>query len=413
MPEKNKRDNPDYNFNTVENRRLRQNLLSVTYVVPKANVKRPAVYLYRDMLFNSSVAFLTKRNLFRRLYSLSGAELNIGIVEADRDFLLTFSIAATDDEYLKTFKNIRFEQIELLYSLIEKGYSREDRILARLKKNLVLSTRDALASPDFVAQRGLRQNFLPQSSFGQLRYGSVDEIQAVTDLDLLQVQEELKTAVRSVSYLGDPQARACLRIKQLFKPSPYIPTLRVNELTVSEPGDLTETTPFKQSVFMAAYRFPPVRSEGDYLVSLAAGSLLSGSSDSLLFGTLREKLNLCYEVSAEIQKSNGLGIITCYTDRRHYKRVLKETERLLSEGIGELREESFQVAKREIKSSLVSISDSLFAQASFIRSATWLGLEKNSERYLERLEDLTLEQVRRYLSQSAKIGTYLAEGQGE
>lgn len=388
----------------------RLNLLRLSYILPRHNVKGEALYLYIKMLESSSSAFLSERSLLQHLEGLYGAKLSIDVDVFDRDYILNFNIEAPEDDYLRTIKNIKLEMVGAISLLVNKSYQRDDSKLVEAKAEAIRSLNRERTKPSFLAKEKASELFFKSNSFFESLLKNEVAINAINDVDLLIVKEEIKTALCYAIYIGRNDAKTCLKIAGDFTISPYIPALRVNEVVINKPIDEVIKVDYPTSLVEAYFLLPAVKSEYDYVLSLIVENALFSGPSSLFRKELYQKLNLCHSLNLSKNIYSGIYSIEARCSETKSKRLLDSIKRCMDSDFNMLSEDLFNRAKSLAKLSLISTKSSEILLADYLQTVTNLHLERELDIYLAKLEEIKLTNLKTYLKRNAYIGSIIVEG---
>lgn len=388
----------------------RLNFLRLSYILPKNNVKGEALYLYIKMLETSSKAHLSARSLSQHLEGLYGAKLVIDVDVYDRDYILNFNIEAAEDDYLRTIKNIKLEMIQVISDLVNKGYQRDDQKLQEAKSTALDELKHSLLIPEEIARTHASKLFFKSNAFYEKPLKNETAINAITDVDLLVVNEEMKNALCYAIYIGRNEAKTCLKIANDFKISPFIPALRVKEVVINEPLDEVVKSNFATTLVAAYYSLSPVKSEYDLVLSLIAENALFSGPSSLLKRELYQKQNLCHSLNLAKNIYNGIYSIEARCTNDLSKRLLANIKKCLDQDFANLSETLFLNAKALTKLALISTKSSEILLANHLQTVTNLHLDRELDTYLAKLEEIKLSNLKTFLKRNAYIGSVTVEG---
>lgn len=372
----------------------RQQLVSVTYLIPRLNIKKEALFIYLGMVFHSSKEYLTYRSLMKKLDSLYGAKLSVSHKIFERDISITFSIVATDDAYLHTIKNLSMEAVELLNALINNGISRDESTLNAIKEHACKSYEEYVKSDEYTINQGINDLFKNSFKYKEYMYDSLEAINSVSFTDIEAIISELSNCTRFVTYIGDEKASTAIKLKHYFKPTPFIPRVRTNDLVINKVDSINLNNGGKK--LYIAYRYPSINGEATLLFTLVMENILKHLINDVL------KLNINFRVNYNL--FNGLVVIEINDLVSSDKLYLEKIKELLASEFIELDKSVFNKEMKVLKTKLQMIKEDDEGRNDFIVLTTYLAISKKIDDYLDKVEKLSIEDFKSFLVHCNFIG---------
>lgn len=165
-------------------------------------------------------------------------------------------------------------------------------------------------------------------------------------------------------------------------------------------NEIIEVKAILQSYFVFGYPTVQRGHKDSYAIEVVKGILGRGQS-GVLFDEIRNKRGLAYEVGVHIEQGELYGFFAAYvgTDKKNIEKVrkllLKEFNKLLC-----VSEQEVNESKTFLKGSFLINMEDTAKSASFITSWNIIGKEELYEKYIENIEKVTVEEVKRV------VGTY-------
>ena len=165
-------------------------------------------------------------------------------------------------------------------------------------------------------------------------------------------------------------------------------------------NEIIEVKDILQSYFVFGYPTVQRGHKDSYAIEVVKGILGRGQS-GILFDEIRNKRGLAYEVGVHIEQGEVYGFFAAYvgTDKKNVEEIrkllLKEFNKLLS-----VSEQEVNESKTFLNGSFLINMEDTAKSASFITSWNIIGKAELSEKYIENIEKVNVEDIKRV------IGTY-------
>ncbi len=285
----------------------------------------------------------------------------------------------------------------LLEPLTENGIFCADFVESE-QKNLIAAIEASLNDKRAYAMEQLIRSMCPQDPFGLPRLGTVEEVERVTAQSLWDhYQRILRESPIELLYVGSAPAEgvrdmAAQMLRGLSRQPIALPPQ--TPLQAGPPQDLTQTMDVRQGKLCMGFVTPVTVRDEEFVAMQLLNSIFGGGMTSKLFLELREKQSLCYAVSSGFHGSKGLltvsaGIDSAMKDRARQE-ILAQLEACRQ---GRITEEEMTAARESLRSSLLAIQDSPGAMESYYATAALSGHSLTPQRYLEKVEQVTKDQV--------------------
>jgi predicted Zn-dependent peptidase len=167
-----------------------------------------------------------------------------------------------------------------------------------------------------------------------------------------------------------------------------------------------------QARLCLGYTTPITIRKEEFVALQVLNSILGSGMTSKLFMNVREKLSLCYDISASFRSSKGLLIITAGVDPEKLEIAREEIFRQVEAcKNGEISEQELAAAKQGITTSLQGVLDSPGGIEDYHTTIMLAQSDLTLERYLAAVETVTLAQVQA-AAQSLQLHTqYVLKGE--
>ncbi len=123
-------------------------------------------------------------------------------------------------------------------------------------------------------------------------------------------------------------------------------------------------------------------------------SIFGSGAHSKLFNNVREKLSLCYYAYSRLEKQKGIMLVSSGVEfenfQKAYDEILVQLEDIRD---GKVSDAEMNASKKAIVNLLRSLEDSAFSIEDFYLSGLISGEMTNTEEYIRRINETTLEEV--------------------
>ena len=148
-----------------------------------------------------------------------------------------------------------------------------------------------------------------------------------------------------------------------------------------------------------------------YYPMLVGNSIFGGGAHSKLFCNVREKSSLAYYVSSKLDKFSGLMLVSSGIEFSNFERAKKEILKELDDVKGgKFTEEELQIAKDYLVNQMRSYYDSAGMMSYFYLGQMLYGNENTLEDAIEKVNDVTAEQVKEAFERIALDTVYFLKG---
>ena len=189
--------------------------------------------------------------------------------------------------------------------------------------------------------------------------------------------------------------------------------VRMNALE-DKPRIRREEMAVNQGKLVIGWRLGECMEDPDLAALRVFSSLFGGSTMSKLFVNVREKLSLCYHVSASANPHKGIMLAFAGTEFENAERAAEEIiAQLESIKRGEISPEELKAAKADVISSLRTVLDSQGMLEDFYFSNAVEGLELQPDELCALVEDVTAEDLSAIAGSCECDMIYYLVGNGE
>ncbi len=347
--------------------RFKTNEIAISLAMPLKKDTASVNALMINLLSRKSSAYPTFALLNRKLAYLYGASLSAIVTKVGEAQVLKLGITGIDDRLSLDKSSISLECLKLLTSLLLEPRLNEN---GEFYQEDVDSERRILIEKIEAEQNEKRVYVLRQAEalmfkdepYGVDRYGSVDDVKAITPCDvLLAWKNALSQAKLMITIVGSSNIdmaqehlkNTISKINRCYKPLPE--TVFVPEC--NKVKEKTEYIDVNQGKLVMGFRVnlkpqdrltPAMRSFCD---------IFGGGPYSKLFANVREKMSLCYYCSARYTKQKSYIMIQCGVNEDNMDKAVNEILHQLDEIKKGNFEEEFVSSKLALSDAITSVND--------------------------------------------------------
>ena len=319
------------------------------------------------MAANSLLIYLLKRSckeypdfslLNGKLDELYGASLSAGVIKMGEAQALTLSMSFLEDRFALTDESIAEQSAELLANMLfspccENGSFSEESLAAE-KRLMVQRIEEELNDKRTYAFNKCIAHMCSNEAFGKDKYGTVEEIQAVSAQDVYSAWENmLATAVFQITVVGDAGTD---RVADIFEKNfAKIERRPVKPETVfiqrgRHFNRYEESYPVTQGKLVIGFRAGIKNSRDNIHAVTVMNDIYGMGTYSKLFVNVREKLSLAYYCWSRLNAGKGLVLVEAGIDTDKEKKVSAEVLSQLSDlRNGKTDPEVLESSKRSLK----------------------------------------------------------------
>ena len=325
-------------FTAVKDSRFKTMKISANIVVPLSAETASANALLCGVLSRSTAAYPDFTALSKKLSSLYGADLTVNVTKAGDRQVITISASGIDDRYALDNESIAAELSRLLCSVIFRPNIKNGAFVSseveQERRQLLEVIDSEFNDKRIYANSQLIKNMCKNEVFGIKRYGTAEQIKAVTPDSLYKTwQNLLKTATIEIMYVGDSDPeKAAAVFKNTFEKINRAPEAIGNAVVRSaDSGNrVCEEMEVSQSKLVMGFRTGICSGDTDCTAASLMCAVLGGTASSKLFCNVREKQSLCYYCSSRYDKMKGLVFIDSGVEGENIEKaekgILKEIE---------------------------------------------------------------------------------------
>lgn len=384
------------NIYKINSEKFKSIYFSINFTMPVNKRQISENALLSAVLGKSNKKFKTQKEIQMYLYSLYGANFDIGIEKFGDLYNIEFRGECINKKYLPNNTDVVNEVLELLYDAIYNpnvlNGAFDEEVVEREKDFILNKIREVKDDKLRYGIRKMEELMCKDEPFSTYVYGDEDDIYKITSSDLYKRYNEVIsnsciTFIISGNLLGYEDIEE--KVKNIFN-NKLVSKLNYKELIYNQKLNhnqevVEESQQTTQSVLSYGLRINNPNSNDFYKLSVY-NALLGGTPSSKLFQNFREKESLAYTVRSRYYRFKDIIIIYAGIQKENYEKAKLVLENEINKiKDGEISDEEFEASKKSIISDLKEWNDSKIALSKmFISNLFSL---KNDSLTLEQMVD--------------------------
>lgn len=355
--------------------------------------------------------------LSRRLARLYGADLSVDNISIGGNRILTVEIVGIKDCFALNEENLTNEYLSVALGVAFDPYLVNgvfDSEAVEIEKNTLKRRLETeINDKRGYCIRQARRKFYGDSAAGVERDGYLDEVPAITPIELKKVYDHiLQTATIDVMVQGMNEIEVKKAVLERVNRLERHPVALESAVLMPRQSCIHYTEKFAdlvQAKLCMLFTTKETLNCDKLEVNRLAMSLFGGSATSRLFLNVREKQSLCYYCGSSANVMGGVMMVDSGVEPANAEKAEKAIQQELEQlCIGEITDEELEDCRRGILSSMEGVGDTL----SGIESWYYMQICRNEplrspEESERRLLAVTKEQVRQILASYSLSVSYL------
>lgn len=384
------------NIYKINSEKFKSIYFSINFTMPVNKRQISENALLSAVLGKSNKKFKTQKEIQMYLYSLYGANFDIGIEKFGDLYNIEFRGECINKKYLPNNTDVVNEVLEFLYDAIYNpnvlNGAFDEEVVEREKDFILNKIREVKDDKLRYGIRKMEELMCKDEPFSTYVYGDEDDIYKITSSDLYKRYNEVIsnsciTFIISGNLLGYEDIDE--KVNNIFN-NKLVSKLNYKELIYNQKLNhiqevVEESQQTTQSVLSYGLRINNPNSNDFYKLSVY-NALLGGTPSSKLFQNFREKESLAYTVRSRYYRFKDIIIIYAGIQKENYEKAKLVIEKEINKiKDGKISDEEFEASKKSIISDLKEWNDSKIALSKmFISNLFSL---KNDSLTLEQMVD--------------------------
>ena len=412
---------PGITLRCFPDNRFKHGCLSVQLVRPMCREEAALNALLPAVLLRGCESCPDLRRITLRLDDLYGASVG-ALVRRVGDYQTTGLYASfTEDRFAMEGDAILAPMVEfvrqlLLEPVLEEGAFCHDFVESE-KKNLISTIESRLNNKGAYAMEQLYRHMGREDTFGIPRLGEKEDVEAITARSLYDhYRKILRSSPIALFYVGSarPETVAGMLAPMFAGTERALRTLPAQTGFHEVPGRTwTEQMDVNQGKLCMGFVTHVTLAHPDFAAMQVLNGVFGGGMTGKLFTHIREKLALCYAISSGYHSAKGIVTVSAGIDSGMDRVVEKEVLAQLDACCrGEITPEELLSAKEALRSSLLAVHDAPGAIENYYSTGVLSGHGIDPATYLERVENVTAEQVCRAAQSLRLHSVFFLKGVG-
>jgi len=348
-----------YNLHIINTNKFKTITIDVSF---RRKIKKDEITirnLLKELMVNSSASFPTERSLIIQTEKLYDLKLLSSTYRVGNYSILSFKTRFLNEKY--TEDGMNEESIKFLLDLIFKP--KLDNDVDKCKKKIEKSILSLSDNKIKYALLKLLET-TGDMPYAYNNYGYKEDLDKIKDEDIKKYYDSvIANDIVDIFVVGDVDGD---NVKQIFKEYFKVATFHKSDLSVLVPelsknrrvNEFREYDNVNQTQLTMLCNLTGITDYERKYVLPVYGELLGGSSNSILFDTVREKNSFAYYVNALVKPYDNVMMIYSGIQKGNDKAVVKLIEKSL-QGIskGKFEDDKLESCKKTLISAIESSLD--------------------------------------------------------
>ncbi len=399
--------------------RFKMNCLSLQIIRPLCRQEASMNALLSAVLLRGTEKHPNIKSITEHLDDLYGATVG-SLVRSVGDYQTTgFYCGFTEDRFALAGDKILAPTVEFVRELLleprlEQGGFPESFVEGE-KRNLLSAIEARKNDKRVYAGSQLMKYMCACDPSGIPRLGEREQVLEITPQGLYAHYRKILERSRiELFYVGaQPMEEVEKLVRPVFQGLPRAYVSLPPQTPFQDGGDTrnVETMDVTQAKLQMGFIGPTTVNTGDFVPMQVLNMVLGGGMTSKLFMNIRERDSLCYDIGSSYL--GGKGILTvgagmdCAMAETVEEKVLQELENCKH---GNITQEELVSARQALLSSLRSIPDSPSSIENYYATSALSGLALTAEQYMEKVQQVTVEQVAEMARKLRLHSVYILKG---
>lgn len=394
--------NEGINFRYICNEKFKHNRITINFILESEREKATVNALLPFILRQGSEIFPNFTMLNQKLCELYGAYLSADVSKFGAYQVLDLSIISIDNRFALDKTDILKECCKLLNSLIFKPILNTeyftDNILVNEKQFLIDTIYSEINDKQTYALIQCKDYMCANEPFSVKRYGYIDEVPSITKENLQSAFNEiLHTAQIEIMFVGSGNPNEVYEYFLNNFPLMGRECKKCNNSIIREKSEvkyINEQIEMSQSKLVLGFKLLGEISEKEMNSISFFTSIFGEVPSSKLFKSIREKLEICYYCSAQLDKSAKIMFVDCGIDKSNKDVAVKEIVNQLELcQKGNITQNELDDLKTSTKNIVGEINDSIDSLEDWYMLRILEGELISPEDRLNKYSELTVEDI--------------------
>ena len=405
----------------LKNDQFKTNLISIYIKRPLNENEVTMNSLIPSVLKMGSSKFPTQAEVSKAFQELYGSSFGVGVDKIGEKQILSFKLSLTNDKYLED--NITEKAFELLMDvvlnpLVESGgfNKRYLEIEKEVLKEAILSK---INNKGTYAMERCIEEMCKNEPYSIHEDGKIEDLENIDSVSLYNhYRKILEESEIDIAFTGEFDINKLEKeiiskfnfrkkeISQIPKESIYY---NVNEIK-----HIVDEMDVSQGKIVMGYRTNIDVKSDDFIPLFMYSIILGSGAHSKLFMNIREKHSLCYSINSYLEKMKSIMFIAAGIEVSNFEKTIELIKQEVNDmNNGVISENELNYAKKFVKNNLKSLRDSIWAISDYYYNLNNQGRNESVEEFLEKVESITVEDIKRIASNIELDTIYFLTKKGE
>ena len=386
----------------IETDKFKFNRIFIDFILPLERERAAHSALFADVLMRGTKKYPGLLPLQKKLSSLYGADVDTYVGTSGEAHVITVFAKLLKDKYTLGGEEITKDTSDLLCDVLTNPQMEEGAFCAEYveseKEKLIDDIAAQINDKDAFALHRAIEIMCKDEAWGISELGTPEDVEKITPASLYEhYNYVLSHAQVELFAIGEfPEGLAEKLARDIFGGISRGEVPDHSTKIVRAAGEVkkaTEHQELRQGKLVLGFRTGVGEGEDGYDALKVFNCVFGSGTQSKLFMNVREKLSLCYHCSSRTY-AKGVMMVTSGIEPANYDKARNEILAQLDEvRNGNISDEEMDSAKKRLRNSLLSVSDSPEALHSWYLNNNIFGLSATPEESIEKIERVTKAEV--------------------
>jgi len=412
------------NLLNIKSKQFKTSLISLYIKRPLNENEATLNSLIPSILKMGSKNYPTQADISKKFQDLYGSILGVGVAKLGEKQILHFKLVLANDKYLS--EKISAEAISVMMDVLLNPLTEDGGFISKYvdieKSVLKESLLSRINNKGAYAHERCIEEMCKGEPYSINEDGKIEDLEKITPQSLYKhYMKILSESEIDIAITGDVDEDVIAEIEKViedrfsFRNSKIITIERENiNHEIDEVKHITEAMDVSQGKIVMGYRTNvDVRSD-EYIPMFLYSMILGSGAHSKLFMNIREKHSLCYSINSFLEKLKGIMFITAGIDPENFEKtveLIKKEVSDMSEGI--ISDNELDFAKKFVRNNFQSLKDSIWSLSDYYYNLNNQGRNESVEEFLEKVEKVSIEDIKKVSSNIQLDTIYFLTKKGE
>ncbi len=405
----------------LKNNQFKTNLISIYIKRPLNEGEVTMNSLIPSVLKMGSAKLPTQAEISKAFQELYGSSFGVGVGKIGEKQILSFKLSLTNDKYLG--ENITAKAFELLMDIMLNPLAENggfnDRYVEIEKEVLKEAILSRINNKGTYAMERCIEEMCKNESYSIHEDGKLEDLEKIDSISLYNHYIKiLQDSEIDIAFTGEFDidflekeiiSKFSFRNKEITK----IPRESIY-YNVSEVKEIVDKMDVSQGKIVMGYRTNIDVKSDDFIPMFMYSVILGSGAHSKLFMNIREKHSLCYSINSYLEKMKSIMFIAAGIEVSNFDRTVELIKKEVDDmNCGNISYNELEFAKKFVKNNLRSLKDSIWSLSDYYYNLNNQGRNESVEEFLEKIESITVDDIKRIASNIQLDTIYFLTKKGE